>query len=49
VGRIARLEQHGLLRPERLLVAVTHSVEPQVQRYADAQGVVVLPSYLLES
>jgi hypothetical protein len=46
--RITRLERHELLHPERLLVAVPHSVEPQVQRYADAQGVLVVPSYLLE-
>jgi hypothetical protein len=42
------LEQHGLLYPKRLLVAVTHSVRPEVQRYADARGVVVVPSYRLE-
>jgi hypothetical protein len=46
--RVARLKQHGLLHPERLLVAVTHSVQPEVQRYADARGVVVVPSYRLE-
>jgi cytosine/adenosine deaminase-related metal-dependent hydrolase len=46
--RATRLEQHGLLRSERLLVAVTHLVRPQIQRYADSRGVVVVPSYLLE-
>jgi hypothetical protein len=46
--RAARLEQHGLLHPEHLLVAVTHSVQPEVQHYADTRGVVVVPSYLLE-
>ena len=44
---IDRLDQHGQLRTERFLFAVSYSTQPDVERYALQHGVVVIPSYLL--
>jgi hypothetical protein len=44
---VGRLEAAGLLRPERLLLVVTYSLRPEIERYARTQGLVPIPSYLL--
>jgi len=41
------IDRHGRLRAERFLFAVSYSTQPDVERYAEQHGVVVIPSYLL--
>jgi predicted RNase H-like nuclease (RuvC/YqgF family) len=45
---VQRLQDHGLLQSDRFLLVVSHSVRPDVERYARGKGLVVIPSYLLE-
>jgi hypothetical protein len=44
--RVGRLDRHAPLRSERFLLVVSHSVRPDVERYARAKGLTVPPSYL---